>query len=204
MNVSSAVACCTSNSDKYLLSSSAFSMAFLMNTFPTGNSFSCFCQDVYRRLAAPQALSGLLRIRTSPEFKATRAHGHLFPDEQYEDLAHVVECEASTTFAFDFEYTRAVGFSEASDNPPMLQAAFQYSTVMPLEQSSLATEEGAVQSRPRSTLWDLKPETKTFFQTCCLCLQSQEPRQIQYEKICKSIARRINKHQPKAYRNLYS
>ncbi len=108
------------------------------------------CQDVYRRVAAPQALSGLLRIRTSPEFKAAKAHGHLFPDEQYEELAHIAECEASTTFAFDFEYTRAAGFSEASDNPPMLQAAFQYSTVVPSsEQRSSSAEGTASQAQPR-------------------------------------------------------
>ena len=41
----------------------------------------------------------------------------------------MIECEPSSTFAFDFEFSRAAGFSEASDNPPFLQVAFQYSII---------------------------------------------------------------------------
>lgn len=80
-------------------------------------------------------MAGLLRLRTSPEFRTSQAFGHLFTDEQYDNLAHVVACEPSTTFAFEFAYTKAAGFSEARDNPPMIQAVFQYSAVLPVEAS---------------------------------------------------------------------
>lgn len=39
-------------------------------------------QDVYRMLSRPQALSGVLRLRTSREFSAVRAYGKFFQDSQ--------------------------------------------------------------------------------------------------------------------------
>lgn len=47
-------------------------------------------QDIYRRLGAPLARGGLLRLRTSPDFKVARAFGHLFPDDQFDNLFHVI------------------------------------------------------------------------------------------------------------------
>ena len=47
-------------------------------------------QDIYRRLGAPLARGGLLRLRTSPDFRVARAFGHLFPDDQFENLFHVI------------------------------------------------------------------------------------------------------------------
>jgi hypothetical protein len=47
-------------------------------------------QDIYRRLGAPMARGGLLRLRTSPDVRVARAFGHLFPDDQFENLFHVI------------------------------------------------------------------------------------------------------------------
>jgi len=63
-------------------------------------------QDVYRRLSAPQALGGLLRVRTSPDFRTARAFGHLYPDDQYDNLFHVISCDPQDAFAFDFEFAK--------------------------------------------------------------------------------------------------
>ena len=63
-------------------------------------------QDLYRRLTAPQALGGLLRMRTSGDFRVARAYGHLYPDDQFENLYHVISCDPQDAFVFDFEYAR--------------------------------------------------------------------------------------------------
>ena len=106
-------------------------------------------QDVYRRLSTPCALNGLLRVRTSPEYRVARAYGQLFPDERYDNLAHIVACNASTAFAFDFEYTSAAGFGASADNPPMLQVAFQYSAVLPAEMVSSIMGNGGAETMPQ-------------------------------------------------------
>lgn len=87
-------------------------------------------QDIYRRLSSPLAVEGMLRIRTSPEFKVSRAYGQLFQDEQYEDLVHITACSPHSTFAFDFRFTSAGGFATTPDSPPMLQMVFQYSMLV--------------------------------------------------------------------------
>lgn len=56
-------------------------------------------QDVYRRLSQPQASSGILRLRTSPEFKVLRYYGRLFADPQVDNLHHVIGCDANDSFA---------------------------------------------------------------------------------------------------------
>jgi hypothetical protein len=96
-------------------------------------------KDVYRRLTEPCALAGLLRVRTSPEFKVTWAFGHLFPDERFENLCHVIACSPSSAFVFDLDFTDMGGFSEEGHSPPMLQMAFQYSVAVPKE---VASEDG--------------------------------------------------------------
>ncbi|KAK9823450.1 hypothetical protein WJX72_002854 [[Myrmecia] bisecta] len=88
-------------------------------------------QDMYRRLSCPFALGGLLRLRTSPEYRAARAYGQLFQDDQFDNLAHVISCDPHTTFAFDFEFANAAGFSDIGESPPMLQMVFQYSALLP-------------------------------------------------------------------------
>lgn len=87
-------------------------------------------QDVYKRLAEPCAQSGLLRLRTSPEFKVVRSYGHHFPDDRFDNLCHVIAAGPSTTFAFDFDFEDSSGFSGNRGSPPVLQMAFQYSTVV--------------------------------------------------------------------------
>ena len=61
---------------------------------------------MYRRLSAPQALGGLLRVRTSSDFCTARAFGHLYPDDQYDNLFHIISCDPQDTFAFDFEFAK--------------------------------------------------------------------------------------------------
>lgn len=69
-------------------------------------------------------------MRTSPEFKVTRAYGQLFQNEQYENLVHIAACQPNSTFAFDFQFTSAGGFATTIDSPPMVQMAFQYSVLV--------------------------------------------------------------------------
>jgi hypothetical protein len=96
----------------------------------------------------------MLRLRTSPEFRVARSFGQLFPDPRYDSLAHIVACDANTTFAFDLEFTRAAGFSDASDNPPMLQAAFQYSVAVPAAAADPSHNGGGL-GVPAGQRWDL-------------------------------------------------
>ena len=76
------------------------------------------------------ATEGLLRIRTSPEFKVSRAYGQLSQDEQYDNLVHITACTPHSTFAFDFQFTNAGGFAITVDSPPMVQMVFQYSLLV--------------------------------------------------------------------------
>lgn len=111
-------------------------------------------QDIYRRLSSPLAVEGMLRIRTSPEFKVSRAYGQLFQDEQYDNLVHITACSPHSTFAFDFRFTSAGGFATTTDSPPMLQMVFQYSLlvaktvpqVKPVQQQT--TDGGLTQALP--------------------------------------------------------
>ena len=40
----------------------------------------------------------MLRVRTSAGFRPVRYYGRLFPDRQYDNLHHVIACDASDTF----------------------------------------------------------------------------------------------------------
>jgi hypothetical protein len=53
------------------------------------------------------AFKGLLRLRTSSEFKTLSSFGHLFPDQSYENLYHLAGCDRYKTFTFDFQFTSA-------------------------------------------------------------------------------------------------
>lgn len=88
-------------------------------------------QDVYRRLAAPLACNGLLRVRTSLGFRAKAAYGQLVPDEVYEDLMHVAACGPAATFAFDLEHDGAANLSPDMGDRPLLQVAFRYDSYAP-------------------------------------------------------------------------
>ena len=45
-------------------------------------------------------------MRTSGDFRVARAYGHLYPDDQFENLYHVINCDPQDAVVFDFEYTR--------------------------------------------------------------------------------------------------
>lgn len=99
-------------------------------------------QDVYRQLSMPTALAGLLRVRTSHEFRCARAYGHLFPDQEFENLAHVIACDPHTIFVFDFEFSSADGFSLLPEESPAVQLVFQYSVLVPAEEVPVPVETG--------------------------------------------------------------
>lgn len=106
-------------------------------------------QDLYRRLSSPRALQGILRIRTSPEFRVSRAYGQLFQDEQYDNLAHIPACSPHSTFAFEFQHGDAGGFATTSDAPPMVQMVFQYSVLVSDTASSTVNGTGNSQQQTR-------------------------------------------------------
>eukprot|EP01052_Picozoa_sp_SAG31_P021192 SAG31_NODE_1626_length_7710_cov_28.409933_7_plen_384_part_00 len=82
-------------------------------------------QDVSRELSRQRAVQGLLRLRTSPDFRVAHAFGHLSPDSEYENLYRVVGCDPHSTFAFDFEFNDTTSFEQA-DASPRVQMAFCY------------------------------------------------------------------------------
>lgn len=103
-------------------------------------------QDIYRLLSRPYAFGCVLRLRTSSEFKPGQSYGHFFPDPQYENVQHVICCDSFATYAYDFEFASSDGFSRHTD-PPVVQIAFQYTVVVPHEQSSNAGSQSASRSK---------------------------------------------------------
>lgn len=101
-----------------------------------------------RRLVAPQASLGLLRLRTSPQFKVVRCYGQLYADSDQEGLYHVANVDPGQTFVFDFDHTTTAGFDQEGALPPTLQVAFQYTV---LQQHSEAVPD---QGNGSSSSWD--------------------------------------------------
>ncbi|KAL5832576.1 hypothetical protein ACOSQ3_016250 [Xanthoceras sorbifolium] len=95
-------------------------------------------QDMYRMLSRPYAFNCILRLRTSSEFKPGHFYGHFFPDPQYENVQHIICCDSYATYAYDFDFANAAGFSRHTSEQPMLQIAFQYTVVVPPEELSSA------------------------------------------------------------------
>ncbi|KAI5592716.1 hypothetical protein BDE02_04G172500 [Populus trichocarpa] len=93
-------------------------------------------QDMYRMLSRPYAFGCILRLRTSSEFKPGHSYGHFFPDPQYENVQHIICCDSFATYAYDFDFTSATGFSRYASEQPVLQIAFQYTVVVPPEELS--------------------------------------------------------------------
>ncbi|KAJ4724828.1 protein transport protein SEC24-like [Melia azedarach] len=87
-------------------------------------------QDIYRMLSRPYAFNCILRLRTSSEFKPGHSYGHFFPDPQYENVQHIICCDSYATYAYDFDFANAAGFSRHAAEQPMLQIAFQYTVVV--------------------------------------------------------------------------
>ncbi|KAJ6927761.1 protein transport protein SEC24-like [Populus alba x Populus x berolinensis] len=93
-------------------------------------------QDMYRMLSRPYAFGCILRLRTSSEFKPGHSYGHFFPDPQYENVQHIICCDSFATYAYDFDFTSATGFSRYASEQPVLQIAFQYTVIVPPEELS--------------------------------------------------------------------
>jgi hypothetical protein len=88
--------------------------------------------DVHRLLSRRRAMQGMLRLRTSPEYRVARAFGHLTPDAEYGNLWHVVAADEQSSFAFDFEFEdgfdsfKSEGEGEGEVVVPCIQLAFCY------------------------------------------------------------------------------
>ncbi|CAA7397033.1 unnamed protein product [Spirodela intermedia] len=100
-------------------------------------------QDMYRMLSRPCAFGCILRLRTSSEFKPGHSYGHFFPDPQYENVQHIICCDAFATYAYEFDFANTAGFSRHTD-PPVIQTAFQYSVIVPRETSNTAINSSTV------------------------------------------------------------
>ncbi|CAI7844557.1 unnamed protein product [Closterium sp. NIES-54] len=113
-------------------------------------------QDIYRMLCRPSAFGGVLRLRTSRELRAVRAYGHFFPDAQYENLYHIIRCDPFDSYAFDLEFAGKAGFrvkgragkekggSGGGYRGAVLQLAFQYTVIIPVEGGGERGEGGGV------------------------------------------------------------
>ncbi|CAI5496509.1 unnamed protein product [Closterium sp. Naga37s-1] len=113
-------------------------------------------QDIYRMLCRPSAFGGVLRLRTSRELRAVRAYGHFFPDAQYENLYHIIRCDPFDSYAFDLEFAGKAGFgvkgragkekggSGGGNRGAVLQLAFQYTVIIPVEGGGERGEGGGV------------------------------------------------------------
>ncbi|XP_072970567.1 protein transport protein SEC23 D-like isoform X2 [Typha angustifolia] len=112
----------------------------------SGTDDSTLPQDIYRMLSRPYAFGCVLRLRTSSEFRPAFAYGHFFPDPQYENVQHVICCDSFATYAYDFEFVDNAGFSRHSE-PPFLQVAFQYSIIVPCEETSTVGLNSGTRSR---------------------------------------------------------
>lgn len=90
-------------------------------------------QDIYKRLGSPLARGGLLRLRTSRGLQVTSSYGHTFPDDQFDNLFHLISADANDAFTFEMDYTSSAGvLMDGSDgSQPSMQMAFQYSIIVP-------------------------------------------------------------------------
>ncbi|KAL3689756.1 hypothetical protein R1sor_016065 [Riccia sorocarpa] len=100
-------------------------------------------QDLYRMLNRPYAFGCALRVRTSPEFKTARVYGHFFSDPQYENLQHIICCDQYATYALDFEFSSPQGFSRNNEAPPVIQIAFKYTVILPVEDDEKYASSGS-------------------------------------------------------------
>nr|XP_009411948.1 PREDICTED: protein transport protein SEC23-like [Musa acuminata subsp. malaccensis] len=103
-------------------------------------------QDMYRMLSRSYAFGCILRLRTSSEFKIGYSYGHFFPDPQYESVQHIICCDPFATYAYDFEFANSSGFSRHTE-PPVLQVAFQYSIIVPREDTGISESNSSTSSK---------------------------------------------------------
>jgi len=92
-------------------------------------------QDVYRSLVGPRAFRGLLRIRTAPEIRITKAYSPLTPVPDSQHLWQLPSCGQHAAVGFDFEYASSTGFRRSKTGKAVLQMAFQYSIFRPATRS---------------------------------------------------------------------
>lgn len=120
-------------------------------------------RDLYRHLAAPVAVDGTLRVRTSPEFKAARGYGaSLAEDTAYDGVFHLPRAMAADTVCFDFEYTDRRGFARDEGCPPMVQLAFQYTAAVPVNETAENGDGGPPRRRRRRVArWQRRLRVRT-------------------------------------------
>ena len=83
----------------------------------------------------PRAFRGLLRVRTSPEIRITKAYSPLVPVPEAQHLWQLPFCGQRAAVGFDFEYASSAGFSRSKTGRTVLQMAFQYSTFRPADET---------------------------------------------------------------------
>jgi len=68
----------------------------------------------HRRLSLQQAYGGLLRVRTSNNFKISQTFGNLGPVAEQENMFKINLCDPSFCASFGFEFTSAKHFDDYS------------------------------------------------------------------------------------------
>jgi len=66
-------------------------------------------------LRSPFGSAGLLRLRLPAELAVAHAYGSLVPDERSEHLYHLAGCDADTSVAFAFRFTKSDGWGSSSE-----------------------------------------------------------------------------------------
>ena len=98
-------------------------------------------------LRSPFASAGLLRLRMPAELAVAHAYGPLVSDERSEDLFHLAGCDADTSVAFAFRFTKSdgwgsspevhasahhgAGWGSSPEAKPAVQLAYSYSILVP-------------------------------------------------------------------------
>ena len=81
-------------------------------------------------LRSPFGSAGLLRLRMPAELAVAHAYGSLVPDERSENLYHLAGCDADTSVAFAFRFTKSVGWGSSPEVKPAVQLAYSYSILV--------------------------------------------------------------------------
>lgn len=93
----------------------------------------------------PRAFRGLLRVRTSPELRVSKAYSPLAPVPEAQNLWQLPACSHHAAVGFDFDYASSAGFSRSKTGRAVLQMALQYSALRPV--GRVASHEGPVDGR---------------------------------------------------------
>lgn len=110
---------------------------------------ACTLSPSRRRLSAPKGHSGMLRLRCCPQVRPSRCYGRLYQDSSYSDLFHVPCCDAGQAFVFDLEHVGPGVYNERF-RELTLQAAFQYSRVVPAAAAGAGAGAGTAGGRSSS------------------------------------------------------